>query len=173
MLETNNPQEPLMMAPWRKFIIGAAIVVALDGAWAQEFEKLGTALSKALNSKSVFQIPSNANGFYTKDGSGKPMRFAFVQKRIYQPNCTHTWVISLDAEKLFVTDIRVVEMSCPHAFPTKEASFLEQFKGKGVADAKSLKGSVHTIAKATGSSELTADAVVEAIKAASANKGKI
>jgi hypothetical protein len=156
-----------------RFVIIGALTLVLEGAWAQEFEKLGTALAKALNSKTVFQTTQGPKAYYTKDATGKAMRVAFIQKRVYQPNCTHTWVISLDAEKTFIKDIRVVEMSCPHAFPAREASFLGQFKGKGVADIKTLKDNVHTIAKATGSSELTADAVVESIKAAVITKGKI
>jgi hypothetical protein len=55
-------------------------------------------------------------------------------------------------------------MSCPHAYPTREQSFLSQFIGKGPKDAPTLKKKVDTVAKATGSSDLTTDAVVRSIE---------
>lgn len=110
---------------------------------------------------------------HSKDASGHASRFAVVQKGLYEPNCTHTWVIGLDAASSSVDKIEVVEMACPHAFPTKQASFLDQYKGKGPADVASLKGDIHTIAKATWSCNLTTTAVVTSINAASSLKGKI
>jgi len=104
--------------------------------------------------------------YYSKNSSGNPKRLAVVQKGIYEPDCTHTWVVGLDAKKSKVRSVRAIEMSCPHAFPTREASFLNQFKGRGPASVKKLAGEVHTVAKATGSSELATDAVKTAIQAA-------
>lgn len=146
-----------------------ALFLYLDQAGAVEFEKMGSAVAKALKVKKAKQASTTVGGkpitaYYAEGANGKATRFAVVQKGIYPPNCTHTWVVALNAAAK-VEDIRVVEMSCTHAYPTKEQSFLEQFKGKGPADAKSLKASVQTIAKATGSSELTADAVVSSIQA--------
>jgi len=146
-------------------------------SWAVEFEKLGTAISKVLGTTKAFQTNAKIKDkelpvFYVKNDSGQVTRLAVVAKGIYDPNCSHTWVIALDAEKAKVRQIRVVEMSCPHAFPTNSASFLAQYKGKGPADIKKLKEQVHTIAKATGSSHLTTDAVISSIQAADSLRGK-
>lgn len=92
-------------------------------------------------------------------------RLVVIQKRIYEPDCTHTWAIGLDS-KAKIREIRVTEMSCSHAYPTRKAGFLDQFDGKGPADVKSLPDQINTIAKATGSSNLTTDAVQVAILAA-------
>jgi len=140
---------------------------------AVEFEKLGSAIAKTLGTKEAFREKASLGGvthdiFFSKAKNGKPAQFAVVQKKIYEPNCTHTWVIGVNAKTLKVTGIRVVEMSCPHAFPTRSASFLDQFKGKGIAQLATLKSETRTIAKATGSCLLTADAVVTAISAAKA-----
>jgi hypothetical protein len=145
------------------------LLIYLDRAYAVEFEKMGTAVAGALKVTKASKASTTVDGkpvnaFYAKDGAGKPSRFAVVQQRIYPPNCTHTWVIGLDASAK-VDDIHVVEMGCTHAYPTKEKSFLQQFYGKSLADVKSLKGNVQTVAKATGTSELTADAVITAITA--------
>ncbi len=147
----------------------ALLLVHLDRATAMEFEKMGTAVACALKvtkaSKASTVVDGKpVNAFYAKNGAGKAARFAVVQQRVYPPNCSHTWVIGLDASGK-VDDIHVVELGCTHAYPTKEKSFLQQFNGKCLADVKSLKGSVQTVAKATGSSELAADAVVTAITA--------
>ncbi len=146
-----------------------ALFVYAQHAGAVEFEKMGSAVAKALKVKKAKKAATKVGGkditaYYAEGADGKPTRFAVVQNGIYPPNCTHTWVVALDTNAK-VDDIRVVEMSCTHAYPTKEQSFLSQFKGKGPVDAKSLKSSVQTIAKATGSSELTADAVVSSIQA--------
>jgi hypothetical protein len=72
-----------------------------------------------------------------------------------------------------IQQIRVVEMSCPHAHPARAHSFLDQFTGKGPADLKKLDQSISTIAKATGSCELTIDAVKTSIQVAQSLKGKL
>lgn len=163
---------------WEKKVILVLVLMYVDLARATEFEKMGNAISKALGTTKAFKTTHTLKTepitvFYSKDASGKAEKLAIVEKRLYEPNCTHTWVIGLNAKTAKVEQIRVVEMSCPHAFPTKENSYLEQYQGKGPAQAKTLKADVHTVAKATGSSELTTDAVVESIIVADKLKGKI
>ena len=72
-----------------------------------------------------------------------------------------------------VTEVRAQEMQCPHAFPAKAASFLDQYKGLGPADVESLKGKVNTIAKATGSCDLATDAVKASITKFQEIKGQL
>jgi hypothetical protein len=134
-------------------------------------------VEKALGTAKAFQMKVSLKGkattvYYAKNADGKPSRFAVIQKGLYEPNCTHTWVVGLNA-KAEVDQIRVIEMSCSHAFPTNEPAFLDQYKGKGPAEAASLKGKIHTIAKATGSSDLTTDAVVTSITVVEKLKGKL
>lgn len=154
----------------------ALLLTHLEGAHATEFEKLGSAVAKALGTKKAFRAPASvgASGdfFYSKGPSGKAAKYAVIQKATYPPDCTHTWVIGLNGAAR-VQQIRVVEMKCSHAFPTNKAGFLDQYKGKGPADAKNLKASVQTIAKATGTSELTTEAVKKAIRIVTQVKGKI
>lgn len=157
----------------------------VEKGYGVEFQKLGTAVSKALSgsrqiasTSKAFKTTVDVNGnsitaFYTKDPAGKPSNFAFVQKGMYQSDCSHTWVVGVDAKTAKVQGIEVVEMSCPHAFPTNKASFLDQYKGKGPADLKELKGNIHTIAKATASCDLTTDAVSRSIEGALKLRGKI
>lgn len=147
-------------------------------AFATEFEPLGAAVAASLGTKKAFKKSFAFEGkpldvFYAKDGAGKANKYAFVQKGIYAPNCTHTWIVGVDAASGKVSEVRVVEMSCPHAYPTKTESFLGQFKGKGLADAAKLKGDITPVAKATGSANLAIDAVRKSLVAASKLKGKI
>jgi len=156
-----------------KLVLGTMILIYLESASAVEFEKLGTAISKALGTKQAFQKNVQVDGketavFYSKDKSGKPLKLAVVQKGVYEPNCSHTWVVAIDPKKTTVEQIRVVEMSCPHAFPTNKPNFLDQFKGRGPASVGKMKEEIQTIAKATGSCDLTTDAVKKSIKAATA-----
>lgn len=142
-------------------------LLTLEHAMAVEFEPKGKAVAAVLGTKKAKSKKVTVDGkeitaFYPAEGKGK---IAFVQEGLYPPNCTHTWVVGIDAAKGTVTEIRTVEMECPHAFPTKEASFLGQFEGKGYADLAKLDG-VHTVAKATGSSKLAIDAVKRSIKGA-------
>lgn len=166
-----------MTSAIRKSLCAALLLLSLDCALGVEFEKLGSAVEKALGTTKAFQKKVSLKGvstdvFYSKDASGKPKKFAVVQKGIYEPNCTHTWVVGL-SNTAEVEQVRVVEMSCSHAFPTKEDSYLGQYKGKGPADVSKLKGEVHTVAKATGSSDLTTDAVLTSITVVDKLKGKL
>lgn len=166
-----------MTAIVRKRLCACLLLLSLDSAFGVEFEKLGSAVEKALGTAQAFQKKVKIKGkettvFYAKDKSKKASKFAVVQKGLYEPNCTHTWVVGLD-KAAQVDQIRVVEMSCPHAFPAKEESFLGQYKGKGPADAAKLKGVVHTVAKATGSCDLTTEAVVTSISIVDKLKGKL
>ena len=129
---------------------------------------------KALGTKKAGATKVKVDGeniqvFYNKETKKK---FAVVGTGLYEPDCTHTWVIALN-DKVEVTEIRVVEMKCPHAFPTKKASFLNQYKGKGIKDVGKLDSQISTVAKATGSAVLTTKAVKKAIKAVQAAKSKI
>lgn len=155
-------------------------------AGAAQFEKQSVALKKLLGpgqilKKTVALKDSEldrkiAGSFHhelyyaRRDGSATAM--AIVEKRIYEPNCSHTWVVGINPKSFAVTEVRVVEMSCPHAFPCKENSFLDQYKGVGPAQLEKLRGQVDTIAKATGTSQLTTDVVVTAVKVAQAAKVK-
>ena len=147
-------------------------------ALAVEFEQLGKAVAGVLGTTKAFKktIPSGkgkVDVFYDKGADGKATKFAFIEKGIYEPNCTHTWVIGVDAKTNKVGEIRVVEFSCQHAYPTRAGSYLDQYKGKGPADVKKLDSDVMVIAKATGSSKLTTDAVKRSIVNAQRLKGKL
>lgn len=147
-------------------------------AYATEFEPLGQAVAASLGTKKAFKKSfafekKPLDVFYAKDGAGKATKLAFVQKGVYEPNCTHTWIVGVDASSGKVSGVRVVEMSCPHAYPTKTESFLGQFKGKTFADASKLKNDITPIAKATGSANLAIEAVRKSLVAASKLKGKI
>lgn len=163
-----------------KVVVIALLALCLDSAKATEFMKQAQALTKALGaSKGISKKSISLSGaldrsiassetaevYALKEGSGVK-KIAVVQKRVYEPNCTHTWVVGVNPKSLKVENVNVVEMSCPHAFPCKEVSYLEQYKGVGPADLKKLKGKVDTIAKATGTSNLTTDAVITAVTAA-------
>ena len=148
------------------------LLLRIESLSAAEFQPLGKAVGSALGAtvgvqKSTVIVDGKPQAyFFTKDAAGKPQQLAFVQKRIYPPNCTHTWVVGVGAKSKKIEKIEVVEMSCSHAFPTKTESFLSQFMGKGPLEAKTLEGSVNTVAKATGTSNLAASAVVASIRAA-------
>ena len=146
-------------------------------AQAAQFQKLGKAVSTVLGSPKATKRTVSAGGqtadvFTLKGANGSADRYAFVQKGLYPPNCTHTWVVGVDPKKNTILDIQVVEMSCPHAYPTKENSFLSQYKGKGPADVKTLSTSIMTVSKATGSADLTTKAVERSILGAISLKGK-
>ena len=173
----NSPGGKMKANLFYPFVV-LVLWLSLDSAMAVEFEKMGSAISQALGTTKAFkttvQTKKGATDvFYSKDGAGKAEKFAVVQKRLYDPNCTHTWVVGINAKTVNVETVRVVEMSCPHAFPTQKKAYLEQYKGRGPASLKTLTGDIHTIAKATGSSQLTTDAVSTAIEAAQSLKGKI
>lgn len=151
-------------------IICLILVIKLitESSFAIQFESKGKSIAKILGTKKAkvkkVNVDSNNQKVPVYFQKGKIKNYAVIQKRIYKPNCSHTWVIGLNTDAK-ITDVRVVEMSCPHAFPTNKAAFLNQFKGKGPADLKRLDKQIHAIAKATGTSELTTDAVKVAIQA--------
>jgi hypothetical protein len=160
----------------QKCVTIALLLLHLERATSVEFEKLGAAIASALKTTKAFKASTKVNGedttvFYSKGANGKANRFAVVQNGIYKPNCSHTWVVAVNQASK-VEDVRVVEMSCTHAYPTRKPSFLAQFKGKGPAAVRDLASSVQVVAKATGSSELTRDAVVKSIQAVQMISGK-
>jgi hypothetical protein len=168
----------MMMKSLRKSRVLAPAAIALwltiESAQAVQIEPLGKALKTLLRTAKVFRkSEGNQTLFYSKTSNGKPERVAFIEKGIYQPNCTHTWAIGIDPSSGKVTEVRPVEMSCPHAFPTRSASFLDQFKGKGPADVAKLSNQIQTVAKATGSSRLATDAVKRAITGWQKIKGQL
>lgn len=160
------------------FVLVTFLLVHIGSARATEFEKLGDAIAKSLGTKQVFKSTialgkDTVTVFYSKNANGKPEKMAVLQNGLYEPNCTHTWIVGVDAKTTIINGIRVVEMSCPHAFPTRETSFLDQYKGKGPKDASKLSSTIHTVAKATGSSNLTTAAVIKSIQAADMIKGRL
>lgn len=168
----------------KKQVVSAVVVLAVmlmvERASAAEFEKVGSAVGAALGTTKVFQKKfkndqgQDVNAFYSKGTSGSPDKIAFVEKGLYNPGaCTHTWVIGLNATTSTVEKIRVVEMSCTHAHPTKADSYTSQYKGKGPANVGKLKEQIKTIAKATGSSDLMTEAVDRSISNAMQARGKL
>jgi len=148
--------------------IGLFIPVA---SMATEFEPLEKAISAELGTTQAFRKKYTLDGkeweiYYSKGADKKPLKLAAVQRGVYEPDCTHTWVIGMNANPIEVTNVRVVEMKCPHAFPTKTQSFLGQYVGKKEADLSKLDQSIVTVAKATGSAVLTTDAVKRSIRMA-------
>lgn len=168
--QEKNP--PLRSGVIRNAACAAAVFALIESAHAVQIEPLGKAIAAALGTTKAFKNSMNLDGktatsfYYSKDSRGAPEALAFIEKGIYPPNCTHTWVVGVEAKTQKVKEVRVVEMSCPHAFPTKSSSFLAQYKGKGPADAAKLHDEIDTIAKATGSSKLATDAVKRSIEAA-------
>jgi hypothetical protein len=149
-------------------------VLLVEQAVAVSFQPKGKAIAEVLGTKDAFQKKLDQGVvFYSKGSDGKAAKFAFVQEGLYPPNCTHTWVVGVDAASGKVTEVRPVEMSCPHAFPTKEVSFLSQFKGKAIADADKLDKEIDVVAKATGTSKLAIEAVKKSLKSAQGLKGQI
>src|SRR3954468_5304707 len=95
-------------------LMGTLLLVQLQESQATTFEKMGSAIEKILGTKKAVKK--------TVDVNGKPVdvylsstepRVAVVQKAVYPPDCTHTWVIGTNGETAKITQIRVVEMSCP------------------------------------------------------------
>lgn len=161
-------------------LMAVMLFAMVESANAAEFEKLGSALPNALGTKQLFQKKfKNDKGqevlaYYSKGASGSPAKIAFVEKAFYNPgNCSHTWVIALNATTQMVEEVRPVEMSCTHAHPTKASSYTAQYKGKGPADVKKLNDQIKTIAKATGSCNLMTEAVQKSIENAIQARGKI
>jgi hypothetical protein len=153
-------------------IAAVALWALIEQASAVEIEPMGKAVGTLLGTtKGVKQKKTKLDGrdiwvFYA---GGKA---AFIDKAVYPPDCTHTWAIGVDGEGK-ITEIRVIEMKCPHAFPCKTASFLDQYKGKGPADADKLEDDVDTVAKATYTANYTTDVARRSIKAFQALKGQL
>jgi hypothetical protein len=138
-------------------------------SFAAEFEPLGKALQSLLKTtqvkKKTLRIQEkDSTAFYSLGADQKLERLAVVEKGIYEPNCTHTWAIGIDGKTGKIDGIRVIEMSCPHAYPTKEQSFLSQFLGKGPKDKATIQEKLDVVAKATGSSKLAGDAVIRSLE---------
>ncbi|MGZ3694532.1 MAG: FMN-binding protein [Bdellovibrionota bacterium] len=151
-------------------------VLLVEQALAVTIQPKGKAIADVLGtSKDVSQkkLDHDQMVYYSKGSDGKAAKFAFVQEGLYPPNCTHTWIVGVDAASGKVTEVRPVEMSCPHAFPTKEVSFLSQFKGKAIADADKLDKEIDVVAKATGTSKLAIEAVKKSLKSAQSLKGQL
>lgn len=159
----------------KKLYVVCSLLVLLEQAQAAQFEPKGKAIADVLGTKQAFskKLGDGTSVFYAKGGDGKATKFAFVEDGLYPPNCTHTWVVGVDAKAGTVTEVRPIEMACPHAFPTKEASFLGQFKGKAIADADKLDKSIDVVAKATGSSKLAIEAVKKSLKGAKELQGQL
>ncbi len=154
------------------------LLLTLEKSFAVEFESLAQALAATLKEKkqvlknSVTVRGRTVDYYMRKDVKPDKATIAFVQKEVYDPNCTHTWVIGVDSSRHRVTSIREVEMSCPHAFPTRQMSFKSQFLGKTRADIPKMKDSIDFIAKATGSSELLRDSIVRSIEGSAMISGQ-
>lgn len=157
----------------RKWISIVGLFLYLDTASAVEFQPLGSAVAKVLGTTKAFQkkLGGPQSVFYSKDPAGHVQYVAVVEKGIYEPACTHTWVVGLDAKTARVRGIEVVEMSCQHAYPTRAASYTDQYKNVGPAELATLDKKIQTIAKATGSSVLLTDAVKRSVKVVAAQKG--
>jgi len=154
------------------------MILALIENASASFWPLGKALQKVLGTPKASKTDLNVNGenvevFYPTDKKGKTPYVGVVAKGLYPPNCTHTWVIAVDKKKATVASIYAVEMSCPHAHPTNTPSFLTQYKGVGPAELAALDGKISTVAKATGTSQLTTDAVKRAVTAVKKLQGKL
>lgn len=166
------------MRSLKSLLVTSFLVLHLQRADAVELEPLGKAVGAVLGTTKAFKKSIGGPGgakdvFYAKDAKGKASKVAFVEKGLYPPNCTHTWVIGLDVATGKVTEVRATEMACPHAFPTKTASFLSQYQGKGVTDVATLDSKIDTVAKATGSAKLTTEAVKRSIMALNQSKGQL
>ena len=158
--------------------VALCTILLIEQAMAVSLQPKGKAIAEVLGTKDAFQKKVTVDGkeqtlFYSKGSDGKAAKYAFVQEGLYPPNCTHTWIVGIDAKAGTVTELRPIDMACPHAFPTKEVSFLSQFKGKAIADADKLDKQIDVVAKATGSSKLAIEAVKISLKGAKELKGQL
>lgn len=145
-------------------LVASALYLSVETASAADIEPLNHAVVALLGTTKAFKKSVNDGQgdvpvFYSKDAKGKPEKIVFIEKGIYPPSCTHTWAVGFDARTNKLTDIRPIEMSCPHALPTKSASYLDQYKGKTPADAPKIDAAIHVIAKATGTCVILNDVV--------------
>lgn len=144
---------------------------------ARQLMPLGNALIATLKSKSA--VPSKlpqykGKVYYTVGADKKPSRVSVVENGTWGTDCTHTWAVGLDAKTAKVREVKVIELSCPHADPINTPRFLSQFVGKGPKDFSKMKlgAGIDAAAKATGSSEMTIDAVKRSITLVAKAKGK-
>ncbi len=168
------------MKPQKSLALATALILwsRIEQASAVEFEPMKSALVSLLGSPKVMKKSVDdgkghkSDVFYLKGARGAS-KVAVIERGLYEPDCTHTWAIGLDATSGKVTQIRTIEMKCQHAFPCKASSFLDQYTGKGPADIAKLSGQINTIAKATATANLTTDAVKRSIKAYQKVKGTL
>ena len=158
-------------------LVAALTWMSVERVTAAEIEPMGKAIGSLLGTTKAFKkVLNDGNGnvdvFYDKGANGKATKVVFIEKGIYKPDCTHTWAIGLDVASNQITEVRPIEMACPHAFPTKSASFLDQYKGKGPADVATLDSDVHVVAKATGTCKLATEAVKRSITTLARVKGQ-
>jgi thiamine biosynthesis lipoprotein len=159
----------------------ASAVVAMVMLWglieragAVEIEPKGKALVALLGTPKVSKKTIDGKDvFFVKDAAGKLSRFAMVDTGLFEPNCQHMWAIGLDGQTGAVIQVRVISMDCPHAFPCKADSFLDQYKGKTPADGPKLKDNIQGVAKATYTADLTTAAVQRTLATFSKVKGQL
>ncbi len=165
---------PVKKTAVQSLIVAITLSALIEKAQAVDIEPLATALLGVVgNPKVVKKTISGSTIVFAKNAKGKAEgTVAFIEKNLWGTNCTHTWIIGIGKDGK-VTQVRAQEMSCPHAFPAKEASFLDQYKGKGPADLAKLNGDIETKAKATGSCELATEAVKKAVTGYQKIKGQI
>jgi hypothetical protein len=143
----------------------------LETSWAGEIEPLKSALISLLGKVQVQHVGAGDMDYWFKKGGHAP-RVVFIEKNVYPPNCSHTWAVGIDSASGKVASVHPLEMGCPHGYPAKSKTFLSQFQGKGMSDIKSLDG-IDTIAKATGTCKLAADAVKKSLTQFQKVRGKI
>jgi thiamine biosynthesis lipoprotein len=158
-----NTVKPKIGTHFVIFITNLLLWTAVE-VQAVEFEPMNKAIEKLLGTSKAFtkELKHKQKGvkfFYSKGSDGKAARLVFVENGLYPPNCTHTWAVGLDGKKGTVLGVRPIEMSCPHAFPTKEEGYINKYQGKTPADADKLREQVVYVAKATASCYLMSDAV--------------
>jgi FAD:protein FMN transferase len=169
-----NPTIKKIGAPLTTLFLASTCWLVMEQAKAAEIEPMGKAIMAVLGTpKAQKKVVGDTTLFYAKDASGHVTTAAFIQSGVYEPNCGHKWVVGIDGKTGTVTQVRPIEMACPHAFPTKAASFLDQYKGKGPADAAKLDSEIATVAKATGSCKLTTEAVKKSITTYQQVKGTL
>jgi hypothetical protein len=153
----------------------ALLWLCAERSFAVDIEPMGKAIGALLGTTKQVQKKTFGKqlAFFSKDASAKG-KAVFIENGVYEPNCAHTWAVGIDGAGK-VQGVRVLSLGCPHANPIKPASFLDQYKGKGAADIAALKAhkGIDTIAKATGSCDLTSDAVARSLESYVKNKAQL
>jgi hypothetical protein len=155
---------------WQGTFTAITCTSSLTSALAVEIEPAPKAISALLKTTKAFKKTVQVGGkpvsfFYSKAADGKMDKAVFVEHGLYEPSCTHTWAIGFSVATKKVIGIHPIEMSCPHAFPTKSEGYLDQYTGKGPADVSKLDSQINVVAKATGSCKLLTAAVKRSITA--------